>query len=554
MSLESPRTSSPSRPPESASTAKRSDRRSSPPGPSRVSLDRRDPFAAGPDVIAFGVLERGDGDEPLPRLLVAADAATAGVLKSAWGRREFRGKRRELTVFHRTSDGGRVLLVGLGPRAGYSAETARRAAAEVVKGLRGRGARTVGFVLRSFVAGPVNPPTAVRAIVDGALLGGYEFVPYKATTEAGAEEATIFADGPAGATLRRALDEERTLAETVRWTREIANLPADTATPERLAEEATGLAKELGVKVTVFDDKALAEMGCGGLLAVGGGSAHPPRLIVVDYPGKPGRRAGTVALVGKGITFDSGGISLKDAPQMADMKFDKSGAVAVLGVVRAAALLKVPPRVVAVLCCAENLPSGRAYRPGDIVRTYGGKTIEVRNTDAEGRVVLADGLGYVCATIRPDVLVDVATLTGAETVALGDDTGGLVTRDEALARELLRASASSGEPIWRMPLTDYHRELVKSDIADVRNSLEIPLAGMLTASAFLETFVDGCRWAHLDIAGPAYTTLTTRRFQPAYQNIGATAFGVRLLSRYLLDGAPAASRASAARRARPTRR
>jgi len=428
-------------------------------------------------------------------------------------------------------------VVGLGPRDRRSAEIVRRAAAEVVKGLRGKGALSVGFVLRSFVGGGVAAPAAVRALADGTMLGGYEFVQYKAAPEPGVAEATIFADGAVDRGLVKALDEQRVFAEATLWAREVANLPADTATPARLAEEAQRLGKELGLTVSVFDERALAEMGCGGILAVGGGSAHPPRMVVVEYPGKAGRRRtpSTVALVGKGITFDSGGISIKPAVKMSDMKFDKSGAVAVLGAVRAAARLGVAPKVVGVLCCAENLPSGHAYRPGDLVRTFNGKTIEVLNTDAEGRVVLADGLGYVVKTYRPDVVIDVATLTSAEVVALGDDTGGLITKDDALARALLGASSASGEPLWRMPLTDYHRELVKSDVGDVRNSIEIPLAGMLTAAAFLETFVDGARWAHLDIAGPAYTTITTRRYQPAYQNIGATAFGVRLLARYLAD-------------------
>ncbi len=530
----------PSRPPESASTGKRSDRPSKGPLALRVGLDPRDGLTAAPAVVARGIFERGDGDEPFPKALAAADAATGGALGAAWARREFRGKRRELTVFHRTSDGGRLLLVGLGPKEKYTADAARRAAAEVVKGLKGKAAPTVGYVLTSFVGRGVDAPTAVRALVDGAVLGSYEFVEYKSSVDAGVEQATIFAGGlpnPRAAALQRALEQQRTLAETVVWTREIANLPANAGSPERLAEEARRLGTELGLKVTVFDEAALAKMGCGGLLAVGGGSSHPPRMIVVEYPGRSGAGKGhTVALVGKGITFDSGGISIKPAPAMANMKFDKSGAVAVLGTLRAAAQLKVAPRVVGILCCAENLPSGTAYRPGDLVRTFNGKTIEILNTDAEGRVVLSDGLGYAVATYQPDVLVDIATLTGAEVVALGDDTAAVISTDDRLARELLAASGVSGEPLWRLPLTDYHRELVRADAGDVRNSIEIPLAGVLTASAFLETFTGGRRWAHLDIAGPAYTTITTRKFQPAYQNMGATAFGVRLLTQFLLAG------------------
>jgi len=503
----------------------------------RVLVDRRDGLTAVADACASGVFERGEKAEAFPRALAREDEAARGLLKAAWEKKEVRGKRKEVTVLHRPDGRGRVVLIGLGPRESFQAETVRRAAAEVVKGLKGRGVRTVAFRLSAFVADSVTSEAAARAIADGAILGGYEFLKYKTTTEGGVEEATVHLGEEHGreeSVLKKSVSEEADLADTVVWTRDIANLPADTATPERLAEEARGLAKELGLKVTVFDEKKLAEMRCGGLLAVGGGSSHPPRLIVLEYPGGS-KRGRTVAVVGKGITFDSGGISIKPALNMSQMKFDKSGAVAVLGILRAAATFKVPPRVIGVLCAAENLPGGAAYRPGDVVRSFNGKTIEVLNTDAEGRVVLSDGLGYVVQQYHPDEVIDLATLTGAQVTALGDDTAGLVATDERLAQGLLAASAATGEPIWRMPLTDYHRELVKSDVADVRNSTELPPAGMLTAAAFLETFVGKTPWAHLDIAGPAYTTSSTRKYQPAYQNAGATAFGVRLVARYLMD-------------------
>ncbi len=507
----------------------------------KLVVDRRDGLAAAADACASGVFERTEKDDAFPRNLAPEDGTTQGLVRGAWEKKEVRGKRGELTIIHRPDGLGRVVLVGLGPRDRFGVETVRRAAAAVVKGLKGRGARTLAFRLPSFVAGRVRAESVARALVDGAVLGGYEFVRYKTTTDSGVEEVTLALGaklGRAEARVKKAVAEQYDLAETVVWTRELANLPADTATPERLAEEARALGKEFGRTVTVVDEKKLAEMRCGGLLAVGGGSVHPPRLIVLEYPGRS-KRGRTVAVVGKGITFDSGGISIKPSLSMAHMKFDKSGAVAVLGILRAAATLKVPPRVIGVLCCAENLPGGSAYRPGDVVRTYNGKTIEILNTDAEGRVVLSDGLGYVVANYRPDEVIDLATLTGAEVVALGDDTAGLVSTDDRLARGLLAASSESGEPLWRMPLTDYHRELVKSDIADVRNSTEIPVAGMLTAAAFLESFVGATPWAHLDIAGPAYTTLTTKKYQPAYQNLGATAFGVRVVTRYLLDAARA---------------
>jgi leucyl aminopeptidase len=503
----------------------------------KFALDRRDATQGSVDASVAGVFERGDKPEPLPRSLTREDAAAKGLVKAAWDRREIRGRRRELTTFHRPDGKGRVLVVGLGSSATYTADGARRAAAEVVRGLRGKGVRTLGFRLSSFVAEGVPSDAAVKAIVDGAGLGAYEFLRYRTTTDGNVEDVTIHLGEEHAreeAPLRRAVDSESSLIDATLWTRDIANMPADTATPEWLAEQARALGKEFPLKVTVFDEKKLAEMHCGGLLGVGGGSAHPPRMIVLEYSG--GARSGkTVALVGKGITFDSGGISIKPALAMGNMKFDKSGACAVLGAMRAAAMLKVPPRVIGVMACAENMPGGAAYRPGDVVRSYNGKTIEVTNTDAEGRVVLSDALGYVVDHYHPDEVIDIATLTGAEVVALGDDTGAIVCNEEKLAQALLEAGAATGEPLWRMPLTDYHRELVKSDVADVRNSIEMPIAGVLTAAAFLESFIGRTSWAHLDIAGPAYTTPSTRKYQPAYMNIGATAFGVRLLTRYLSE-------------------
>jgi leucyl aminopeptidase len=501
-------------------------------------LDRREATAAAADAVVSGLFERGEKETTFPKTLAKEDAATKGLLHAAWDRREVRGKKGEVTVIHRPDGRGRLVLIGLGPRGRFDHEVVRRAAAQAVKALKGKGARTVAFRLPAFTQEPVTSEAAARAIVDGTYLGSYEFLKYRSTTEGSVEETTLALGEELGrdeTLLRKAVDEQRVVAETVVWTRDIANLPADTASPERLAEEARSLGKELGLKVTVFDEAKLEQMHCGGILAVGGGSSsHPPRMVVLEYPGGA-RRGKTIAVVGKGITFDSGGISIKPALSMQHMKFDKSGAVAVLGIMRAAALLKVPPRVIGVLACAENVPSGTSYRPGDVVRTFNGKTIEILNTDAEGRVVLSDALGYVVAQYRPDEVIDLATLTGAQVVGLGDDTAALMSTDDRLANGLLAASAVTGEPVWRMPLTDYHREMVKSDVADVRNSTEIPVGGMLTAAAFLENFVGGTPWAHLDIAGAAYTTALTRKWQPSYQNAGATAFGVRLVTRYLMD-------------------
>ncbi len=505
----------------------------------RFALDRREATQGTIDAVAIGIPERGEKEEAFPRNLAKEDQVLGGLLVAAWEKREVRGKRREVTPFHRPDGKGRVLFVGLGPRNQVEAETIRNAAAEIVRSLRARGARTVGFKLGSFTNERTPPEAAIRALADGAALGSYEFLRYRAVSEGRVEETTIFLGEELAreeAPLRKALDQQAALLETVLWTRDIANVPADTATPEWLADQARAVAKEFGLKVTVHDEEKLAQLHCGGILGVGAGSAHPPRLIVLEYPG--GARSGkTVAVVGKGITFDSGGISIKEAPGMSNMKFDKSGACAVLGIMRAAAALKVPPRVIGVLACAENLPGPSSYRPGDVLRTYNGKTVEVLNTDAEGRVVLADGLGYVVDKYHPDEVIDMATLTGACVVALGTDIAGLVSNDEKLALGLLEASRQTGESAWRLPLTETHREMVKSDVGDVRNSTEMRQAGSLTAAAFLETFVGKTAWAHLDIAGPAvFEVGISPRFAPSYFNRGATAFGVRLVTRYLQDG------------------
>ncbi|HEV2317450.1 MAG TPA: leucyl aminopeptidase, partial [Thermoplasmata archaeon] len=487
----------------------------------KVALDRREATAGSFDASVSGVFERSDKDDALPRTLGREDGVLTGTLRRAWDGREVRGKLKEIHTLFRPDGRGRVVLVGLGRRP-LRADTVREVAATAVQKLKGHGVRTVAFRLASFVGEGVTSDEALRALASGALLGGYEFLRYKSSGEGAVEEVTI-ALGEEHAreegSLKRSLEQELVLADSALFTRDLANTPPNHATPEWLAEQARHLGKELGLKVAVFDEKKLEEMQCGGILAVGSGSAHPPRMIVVEYSG--GARSGkTVAVVGKGITFDSGGISIKPSLGMAEMKFDKSGACAVLGIVRAASLLKVPPRVVGVMACAENLPSGSAYRPSDVVRTYNGKTIEVTDTDAEGRVVLADALAYAVDKYHPDEVIDLATLTGAQVVALGENIGAVVGNRDPLAQALEQAGQAVGEPLWQLPLTDPHRDMVKSDVADVRNALEPKYAGCLLGAAFLENFVGDTAWAHLDIAGPAWARKATLKWVPAYHPLG----------------------------------
>ncbi len=501
-----------------------------------VALEGKEPLDVDADCTVFGVLERTEKDALIPPHLKAADSATGGFLSAAWERKEIKGKKAEVLLFPLPGGRRRIALVGLSKPADLSIETVRRAIGYLTRHLKGKGIRSLCVDLPSFTAGKLPPEDCARAIADGHALASYEFTRYKSERTEPEKRRLVISLSKEHVRVKdrvgAAVSREGKLLDTVLWTRDLANLPADTATPEFLANQAAQLGKDVKLKVTIFDEKKLKEMGCGGILAVGGGSIHPPRMAILEYTGAGGRNAKTIAVVGKGITFDSGGISIKPSTGMSEMKFDKSGAVAVLGILRAAAELKLKVNVIGVMALAENLPGGSSYRPGDIVKTFSGKTIEVLNTDAEGRVVLSDALSYVATKYSPDQIVDLATLTGACVVALGNDIAGLLSTDDHLAAGLLASSEATGEHLWRLPLTQTHKDMVRGEVGDVRNSTEMPMAGTLTAGAFLSEFVAGKPWAHLDIAGTAWVAKAPQ-YSPSYTPSGATAFGVRLLIHYL---------------------
>jgi leucyl aminopeptidase len=313
-------------------------------------------------------------------------------------------------------------------------------------------------------------------------------------------------------------------------TRRLSNEPPNVLTPEALAREARKVANEVGLACRVLDVAEMRRRKMGALLGVGQGSQHPPRLVVLEHKPKRGRTRPTVCIVGKGITFDSGGISIKPAGGMHEMKHDMSGAATVVGVLRAAALLDLPLHLVGVIAAAENMPGGEAYRPGDILTSMSGLTIEIQNTDAEGRLVLCDALHYARTTFEPSAMIDLATLTGACVVALGSTACGLFGNHEGLVDALRRAGDAADERAWPMPLFDEHRDLMKSPVADLKNVSGSRDAGASTAAAFLSRFVGEVPWAHLDIAGTAYTSKTG-----PCQPYGATGFGVRLLVQLLQE-------------------
>jgi leucyl aminopeptidase len=403
-----------------------------------------------------------------------------------------------------------LAVVGLGQDPGPDA--LRRAAGAALRQLGGQRLGRVGLAFEAAAA----EPALAAALAEGALLGADDAAQMVFACPAGA--------APAG--LEPALDRARKLAEAVRAARDLVNQPPNELYPEALAAAAAAGAKQAGLEVEVLDQAQLAAGGYGGLVAVGQGSIHPPRLVSLRYSPPGAKRH--LALVGKGITFDSGGLSLKSRASMVAMKSDMAGAAAVLQAVLAAAALKVAVKVSAFLCLAENLPSGGAVRPGDVIAQKGGRTVEVADTDAEGRLVLADGI-VAAREAGADEVVDIATLTGAQITALGKRMAGVMGTPQ-VRQGLVRAAARAGEAVWAMPLPEDLLDGLKSDVADLASvNLSDGSAGMLVAGLFLREFAGSAPWGHIDMAGPAYNRGEPHGFTPK----GATGFGVATLLAYL---------------------
>ncbi len=424
----------------------------------------------------------------------------------------------------------RVLLVGLGPRKSYDRRGHRRASVAASQALARTAARhAVSWLAHEPVTG-LDAYYAGRIAAEAVAQVLYRIPDLKTGAKPAPPVLRRLSIGVASDKSRReaqrGLDDGKGIAAGLQLTRDLANLPANVCTPRYLAQAARGLARrQRSIKVRVLGRPAIAKLGMGSFLSVTQGAEEPPQLIVLEYRGAR-RGAAPVALIGKGITFDSGGISLKDPAGMDEMKFDMSGAASVIGTFAAAAALKIPVNVVGVVPACENLPSGRATKPGDIVRSMSGQTIEVLNTDAEGRLVLADALTYV-RRFKPAVVVDVATLTGACVIALGAHYSGLMSADDELARELLSAGERAEDRAWRMPLSEDYGEQLKSNFADFANTGGRE-GGAITAAVFLSKFAQGLRWAHLDIAGVAWLTGAQK---------GSTGRPVPLLVDFLLQRA-----------------
>lgn len=364
----------------------------------------------------------------------------------------------------------------------------------------------------------------LQSCVEGLWYGNYTFNKYKKETDK-PQRLSISLNSPDKKALQQAIDRAAKIMSAVYFTRDLQNEPGNVIYPQTLVDAVKKNVKGNHIHVSVLNEKQLKAKNMGGILAVGAGSAHPPRLITITY--SPARAKKHIVLVGKGVTFDAGGISLKPAASMGEMKGDMSGAAVVAGTIKAAAQLKLPVRITGIIPAVENMPSGSSYRPGDIVVTSSGTSIEVDNTDAEGRIILSDAL-HLASKKKPDAIIDLATLTGACVVALGEFVAGLFTNNDALADSLYTSGMETFERIWRLPIWDDFNELIKSDVADVKN-VGGRWGGAITAAKFLEHWVgENIPWAHIDIAGPAIPNRST-----SYSGTYMTGFGVRLLIAYL---------------------
>jgi leucyl aminopeptidase len=487
------------------------------------------------DLLALPVFELPEKGWKLPSGAVGIDRALSGALGAAVAAGDFRGKRGQSHLVYGDGRVGarRVLLVGLGKEEKLDAETVRNTAGEAVRATtRCRGTRAAVLAPRA----KALPPTEMaQALAEGAVLGSYAFDRYQTLSakENGNKPAKacalVFEQGKTLSKLRESARTGAIVGECQNVARDLSNEPGGELPPAALAREAGRFAREAGLEFKALGVAELRKRKMGGILAVGEGSSRPPRLIILEHGrrSRGGKGRPTVVLVGKGITFDSGGISIKPGAAMDEMKHDMSGAAAVVGAMRAVGLLKLPLHVVGLIPAAENLPSGTAYRPGDVVETSAGTTIEVLNTDAEGRVVLSDALHFGRTAFKPAAMVDLATLTGAAVIALGPWATAMMGNDEKLAERIRQAGEASGERVWPLPLWEEHREYIRSQVADIKNTGGRE-GGSITAAAFLSYFTEGTPWVHLDIAATAWTKKATPT-----QPFGATGVGVRLLVEFL---------------------
>lgn len=483
------------------------------------------------DVLIVNMFE---GTKSLTGTTSAVDNELNGLIKKIIKEDNFKGKLGS-TLTIRTqgnSKAKKIVLVGLGEKGKFDLDAVRKAYASALRQANRENAKTVSTILHGAGAGKISTKDSAEAIAEISHLALYKYDRYKSKDKKNPQneiKTITIAETDKGK--RKEAEEGIKLGNIVaraqKLARDLVTEPPLSATPTKLANVARKIAKENRLKIKVLNRNECKKLKMGAFLAVAQGSEEPPQFIEIKYtPKKPKRH---IAIVGKGITFDSGGLSLKPAGSMEDMKMDMSGAAAVLGTMSAIRELKPNVAITMIVATCENMPSGKAYRPGDVVRAMNGKTIEVLNTDAEGRVTLADSLSYA-AKQKPDEIIDLATLTGACVVALGDAATGVMTNNQKLADKIIKAGNEAGEKMWQLPLYDEYRQQIKSDIADMINTGSKGKAGAQNGAVLLENFVNNIPWVHLDIAGPAWAG-TENPFGPK----GPTGVGVRTLINYLTN-------------------
>jgi len=470
----------------------------------------------------------------VPASLADLDKAAGGLVARAITSGDFKGKRDDTSLLYPpVGKTQRILLVGVGKASEVTRNALRRAAAVAARRTRALGATRFHFAVAAEARNGVSARDLGQVVVEGAVQGAWAFTDLKRTNDDPKPDVEAVAIVVPAAEAKEA-EAGRRIGDAVAAGHGLARYlqvqPGNVCTPSYLADQASQLAQRHGFGITVLDRAAMKTEGMGALLAVAQGTQEEPRFIVLEYRGAG--NAAPITLIGKGVTFDSGGISIKPAQSMEDMKYDMSGAAAVLGAFEVLGVLKPKVNVVGLIPATENLPSGTAVKPGDVVTSHLGKTIEIINTDAEGRLILCDALSYA-RRFKPAAVIDAATLTGAVVVALGHVAIGQMGNDETLLAEVREAGERAGERCWPLPLWDEYRELLKSDIADMKNSGGRG-AGSIAGGWFLREFVNGFAWVHLDIAGTAYTET-----EGPHQPKGPTAVGVRLFSEFILKRAAA---------------
>jgi leucyl aminopeptidase len=477
-------------------------------------------------LLVIGVFE-GDQDFPHSKDL---DSSVSSSIRETLENKEFRGIFGSSIVVYTLGKGPmkKIMLLGLGKREKFTDESAR-----ICAGKATRKAQELGIKEFSMLQFSNLDDGLVEAMTEGTALALYSFDKYKEAKEPTSkiEEVTILINSDS-LRFQSVVEKANILVEAVNFARDIGNLPPNDCPPAHLASIAVSLAQDYGIKARIMDRYELENMGMGGIVAVGKGSNNPPKLIVLEYTGSNDPQQKPYLLVGKAVTFDTGGISIKPSEKMDEMKFDKCGGCTVLAIIRAIASLKSAVNVVGIVPSVENMPSATSYRPGDIIRMYNGKSVEVLNTDAEGRMILADAIAYGIATYGPKAVIDLATLTGAAIIALGANVAALIGNNKQLVDRIRKLSDKMGEKMWELPLYDEYHEQIRSPYADIKNIGGRP-GGAITAAAFLSNFVNDAPWVHIDIAGTAWTQEGTH--EKSYNHRGATGFGVRTLVKLLME-------------------